>query len=528
MDTIRSRFLALRPEIEQIMTAAGVAGLTYGIFHQGQLVHTDNFGYRDVEKRLPIDEDTMFPICSMTKGMVSSVLGMLVEEKKLSFDDYVTDLLPSFDPPNQAFKSTSRLSDWLSMQSGTQGYQCWVQSENNIIIAKDDAMKVINGLRLKADMRTEFTYSNWGYELASRVIQELTGESWDEHVHKRIFEPLQLARTDARGKYKEFGNFATPYMALDDATPITIPQTPISSATLNGAAGGIRSCMKDLLVLYQAVLTACIDQFRSGKISTENSVFKNLIKTMSPHNQLPGHSLRESSYGYGWIRTQLPNQMCRISPNYELLGEEPVLGEGAPPKLLISHYGSMPGSFCGVNLFPETESFVVMLSNSTPMCDSADWFTQLLTQTLFDFPKKNDYLKWVKRSVEAEREWYPKISKELDDARNPDTEPKELRDYVGSYVNEEEYFMIAIKIDDGRLIMSFQGRTDEEFELRHYEHDTFCWLQPRNDLVKRARNVLQPAKYYLISFHVKDNGEVDHLSWVNDGAVPEGQKFIKQ
>lgn len=100
---------------------------------------------------------------------------------------------------------------------------------------------------------------------------------------------------------------------------------------------------------------------------------------MSPHNQLPGYSLRESSYGYGWIRTQLPNQLCRISPNFEMLGEEPILGAGAPPKLMISHYGSMPGTYCGVSLFPETESFLVLLSNSTPMCDSADWFVQLLT-----------------------------------------------------------------------------------------------------------------------------------------------------
>ena len=436
----------------------------------------------------------------MTKGLVSSVLGMLVEEGRLKFDDYITDLLPSFDPPNETFKATSRLSDWLSMQSRTQGYQCWVQSQNNIIIAKEDAMKVINGLQVKADTRTEFTYSNCGYELASQIIEELTGEAWDVQVHQRVFEPLQLARTDARGRFNDCENVSTPYMALDDATPVPIPQTPVSASTLNGAAGGIRSCVQDLLVLYKAVLTACIDQFETGNTSIENSVFKNLTQTMSPHSQLPGHSLRESTYGYGWIRTQLPNQMCRISPNIELLGEGHILGEGAPPKLLISHYGSMPGTFCGVNLFPETESFLVMLSNSTPMCDSADWFTQLLTQTLFDFPKKIDYPHWVKRSVEAERAWYSKVADELELARRPDTEPKQLDNYVGVYVSGERYFMIVIKVKNEMLVMSFQNRKDEEFELRHYEYDTFCWLQPRNDLVKRARNVLQPAKYYLITF----------------------------
>lgn len=158
------------------MALAGIVGMTNGTFHEGQVVYVDEAGYRDLEHKLPIDQETMFTICSVTNGMVSSVLGMLVEEGQLKFSDYVTDLLPSFDPKDETFKKTSRLSDWLSMQSGTQGYQCWVQSQNNIIIAKEDAMKVINGLEVKADMRSEFTYSNWGYELAARVILELTRE----------------------------------------------------------------------------------------------------------------------------------------------------------------------------------------------------------------------------------------------------------------------------------------------------------------------------------------------------------------
>lgn len=84
-------------------------------------------------------------------------------------------------------------------------------------------------------------------------------------------------------------------MALEDGSPIAIPQTPISASTLNGAAGGVRNCIKDFLVLYEAVLTATIDQFKTGKTSMEGLVFKNLIQTMSPHSQLPGLSIREST-----------------------------------------------------------------------------------------------------------------------------------------------------------------------------------------------------------------------------------------
>ena len=91
-----------------------------------------------------------------------------------------------------------------------------------------------------------------------------------------------------------------------------------------------------------------------------------------------------------------------ISTNNGLLGEQPVNGKEAASKLIIAHYGSMSGSFAGVNLFPETESAIVVLTNTTPLCDLNDWMTQSLTQTLFDFPEKVDLVPWVKRTAEAE------------------------------------------------------------------------------------------------------------------------------
>jgi len=119
-------------------------------------------------------------------------------------------------------------------------------------------------------------------------------------------------------------------------------------------------------VLYKEILNASVDQFTDRTTSTVGgSVFKHLTTTMSAHSKLPGPSFRESTYGLGWLRTQLPNQMFKISPSLALLGEQPVLGEGATPRLLVAHYGSMPGACCGVNLFPEFDALVVLLTNST-------------------------------------------------------------------------------------------------------------------------------------------------------------------
>ncbi|KAI1127107.1 beta-lactamase/transpeptidase-like protein [Nemania abortiva] len=529
IDTVHARLKALGPQINQMMSIAGTTGLSYGVMLRGHVVIKENFGFSDVENQIPPDEGTIFPICSMTKGLVSSVVGMLVDEGKFKFDGLVRDLLPTYRPATKELESSARLSDWMSMQSGTQPYQLWFQSQNNIIFPMEDAMTIINHLQPEADLRASFDYSNWGYEVAAQVIKQSTGRSWDDMLHKRIFEPLGLTRTYARRLDDSTGNVAKAYTVLDNGTPINIRRTPISGATLLGAGGGVHSCIKDLLRLYQEILRSCIDQFQTGRTSTDGSVFKRLTTTMSAHSHLPGPSFRESTYGMGWLRTQLPNQMCKISPNLAVVGDEPILGIGAPSQLLIAHYGSMPGAYCGVNLFPETEAVIVLLSNTTPMCDIADWVIQLITQTLFDFPQKHDYVDWVQRTVDAEKGWYRRTAEELGRRQNPGTKPRPLSEYGGTYICDGKFFKITMLASDTYLEMKFQDLEDEVYYLKHYEHDTFSWLQPRDYFVSRGRWILQHPDYYLIRFcsHEATN-QIDRLVWVNDPGVPQGQTFHKQ
>jgi hypothetical protein len=123
----------------------------------------------------------------------------------------------------------------------------------------------------------------------------------------------------------------------------------------------------------------------------------------------------------GWLRTQIPNIMCQISSNLDQSGEEPILGVGASSRLLIAHYSSIPGAYCGVNLFPETDTVITVLTNSTPICDMSDWILQLLTQTLFDFPNKNDDVMWTKKPVDRELGLHDRLVPELESKKTPGT-----------------------------------------------------------------------------------------------------------
>lgn len=528
IDSMALQFAGIKPIIEEMLSVSGAVGLSYGILHRGKVVHTESFGYRDYEQKLPVDTQTMFPICSMTKGLVSSALGLLVQKGKLKWDTPIHQLLPWYSPQSDALKKNATLLDFLSMRSGLERYNNWSQSYNRINFAQSQSRKVLNSLQASSELRWKFAYNNWGYEIAAHVCKEVGGESWDSMLHSNFFEPLGLTRTDASGQREKFGNVAKAYMVLDDRTPVSVPKTFQSGQTLLGAAGGVESCIDDLLVLYRSILEASITQFGSHQRTTPDNPFQSLADTFSAQIPFPGDSLYESSYGMGWMRTQLPNQMCKISTNNGLLGEQPVIGKGAASKLMIAHYGSMPGSFAGVNLFPETESAIVVLTNTTPLCDLSDWMTQLLTQTLFDFPEKVDLVPWVKRTAEAELGWYARTTVEMKRNRNSEPPTRDLSKYVGIFVNKAETFFIEIVQRGDKLLLLFEGRQDELFPMEHLNGDTFSWLQSRNDLVSRGRVVLQPATYYLIHFKVDEAERIDRLFWAHDSESPKGEEYIKK
>ena len=81
----------------------------------------------------------------------------------------------------------------------------------------------------------------------------------------------------------------------------------------------------------------------------------------------------EVSYGYGWARIQLPGPMGNIGCNPPLMPDGmPVVGKGGPSRLIIYQQGSLPGALAAVKLIPDTESAIVVLTNSLGLNDTAD------------------------------------------------------------------------------------------------------------------------------------------------------------
>jgi CubicO group peptidase (beta-lactamase class C family) len=500
MRVLTQRLEHARPVIEKILLLSGTVGLSYGILHEGKIVHTENFGLRDHDKELAVNEDTIFPLCSLTKAMVAAGVGILVDDGRM-------------------------LLDYLSMRTGMQQYATWLQSQNNIIFPASESLKIINSLQQIKPLRHSFQYDNWAYEIASQVFPKAAGVDWGSFLWSNIFKPLGLKRTGTRADMLDSSNVARAYTVLNNATPVLVRDVQLSDETLMGGAGGARSCVADLLEYYAAFLDAYQDQASSGKTTSAQSPFKQVIPMTSAHSEISVSGFDNQAYCMGWVKGRLPGPLGLLSNNFGNLGANvPEIGKNGSSMSTLNHAGSMAGAMTGIILFPESKSAIIVLTNTLGLTDTADTVSQLLTEILFDLPEKHDFVGLTQKIVDVERKSLTNVAEKLEQERTLGTTPRDLNDYVGTYRNVLGTMKVEILLQDKTLVMRFQDLEEETFAMQHYEYDTFTWWFTRDECARRGRFTNYGYEYFRINFAGKAD-MIDCLTWKTASQLKEPEMF---
>ncbi|KAI8685217.1 hypothetical protein NCS57_00190400 [Fusarium keratoplasticum] len=523
-----ARLDGCKSKIEELMRIAGTAGLSFGVYRQGEPAYFANFGHHNVEEKSPVDEETIFPGCSLTKMFVAMALGRAVDEGKLAWDTRVKDLLPDFDIDNRVLRESMTVTDILAHRTGMSIADFYLGSENNIVISHDDSLKFINDQVPIKPFRQEFRYNNLGYELAGLILDQVSG-SWVDAVHNAFFDPFGMKRTYIGRPPSHVENVSRAYNTLENATSVEIPTVKSGRGTFGGSSGGIFTCVADLLKAYAAVMDAVTDQFSTAVASTPSSQIKlaqDLFSAKIPMAQL---TYQEASYGFGLARVQLPGPMGHIGMNPGLIdGQMPTVAKGVGSTLAFYHQGSLPGALSAIAMVPEHRTAVVVMTNSLSLNDCPDWVLQLLLEEILDAPNRNDYVKLSKESAEKSLQWFKDTSAALDKERINNTSPKPLEAYVGTYWNKKHYLRIDVTLDDGELSWALQGLESEKFKLDHYENDTFLWLRSRDYMASRGRWVDQPPVFWKLTFRESKDGSISSLNWVHDPDVLDGEEYYKE
>lgn len=230
----------------------------------------------------------------------------------------------------------------------------------------------MNNQQAVKPLRGQWQYHNLGYELAGLAVEQISGQRWDKVLGSKILEPLGLTRTIVMKKEKD-DNTAKAYAVLDDRTVTEIARVKAAADRFGGASGGMPSSIKDLLMFYQELMRAGKHQFSTGHASTPGSPLEQVAHLLYSKILLKETSQLEYSYVLGWIRPQLPSPIGAIGLDPGLMSDGmPIVGKGAPPYFVVYHQGSLAGALATVNLLPETQSAIVVMTNTLALNDCAD------------------------------------------------------------------------------------------------------------------------------------------------------------
>lgn len=222
--------------IDRLINKYKPVGAAVAIIKDGQISEIRNYGYADLDNKRPVDDETQFKIASISKTVTSYAVMQLVDEGKLDLDEPVNTYLKKWKVPESSFdESKVTLRTLMSHTSGLTG-----SDENGYsypLPTIDEALKH-RGIKLKREPGQVFEYSEFtGLGVCQLVVEEVTGEKFEEYMINNVFKRLNMNHTDYSNDNKG-KDFAVPYAGFNKPVDIT----PI---VMNGS-GGVTTTAGDL------------------------------------------------------------------------------------------------------------------------------------------------------------------------------------------------------------------------------------------------------------------------------------------
>ncbi len=185
-----SRFDALSEVVAKEMKELGIPGAPVGIVHEGRRF-TKGFGVTNVDHPLGVTDQTLFQIGSITKTFTGTLLLRLIEEKALGLDDRVRDLVPDFSVSDENATENATVRDLLTHVGGWEGDVFEDQGSGDDAVALYVA--ALKDVEQLAPLGSVWSYNNSGFVVAGRVVEAVTGETYEQALETKVLEPLGLS-----------------------------------------------------------------------------------------------------------------------------------------------------------------------------------------------------------------------------------------------------------------------------------------------------------------------------------------------
>jgi CubicO group peptidase (beta-lactamase class C family) len=192
MNYVNPQFQAVCEEITSGMQRVPIPGLAVGVWHAGN-EQVAGFGVTNLENPLPVTPDTLFQVGSITKTFTATALMRLMESGKVELDTPIRAYLPDFRLSDEGVAARVTLRHLLTHTGG------WLGDYFNDFGFGDDAqakmLMEIAKLPQFTPLGEVWSYCNTGFNIAGRIIEVVTGQSYEAVIKKLVLDPLGMNMT---------------------------------------------------------------------------------------------------------------------------------------------------------------------------------------------------------------------------------------------------------------------------------------------------------------------------------------------
>ncbi len=232
---------AIDAEAQHLMASEDVKGMAIAVIDNGEVVHVAAYGYRNVERNLPLQTDTIIYGASLTKAAFAYMVMQLVDEGRIDLDRSIAEYLP---------RPLSEYEDYTDLA----GDERWRQLTPRIILTHRSGFANMRILEEDQKLRFHFApgqhyaYSNEGIWVLQTVLEQGLGLDVGAEMQRRVFDRFGMTRTSMQWRDDFAGNLADGY-ALDGTFE------PHDRRDNVAAAGSMDTTITDQARLWAGILS---------------------------------------------------------------------------------------------------------------------------------------------------------------------------------------------------------------------------------------------------------------------------------
>ncbi len=279
----------------EIWTAisAGASSAAVAVMDNGVVVYREGFAMADRAQGIPVGDNTIFNISSLSKMPCATAVMLLVDDGKVNLDKPVTAYIPDFTMADERYKDITvrMLLNHSSGLPGTVEYGVEGAAYNKEFTK--DFLEILSKSHLKHNPGEMAPYCNDGFTLAEILVARVSGKSYIDFLNERVFKPLALKNTglSVGARQQEKGVTAAKVYTSDGRSE---PLEVVSS--LGG--GGLSSTAVDLCKFG--------DSFTTGGTHILSSAAMAEMSKRQPSGYNGKLRHPDSGYGLGWDYTEVP------------------------------------------------------------------------------------------------------------------------------------------------------------------------------------------------------------------------------